>query len=149
MSSIRENLIELALEWQKKFGVAPAITSTLSEYDAAMLVGMSESDYSDFMQTQTAVQKGYDFVFGSVRYQVKGNRPSGKRGSKVTMVPKASNYDWDILIWVLYNREYEIQEAWSWPVASYKEAFHDIKRLSPSHYRRGQNLLNMAINSAP
>jgi hypothetical protein len=149
MSNIRKNLVELALEWQKKFGVAPAITSTLSEYDAAMLVGMSESDYSDFMQNQTAVQKGYDFVFGSIRYQVKGNRPSGKRGSKVTMVPKASNYDWDILVWVLYNKEYEIQEAWSWPVVSYKEAFHDIKRLSPAHYRHGQNLLNMAINSAP
>ena len=144
MSMIRNELITLALEWQNKFGVAPAITSTLSEYDAAMLVGMTENEYSDFMQSQTAVQKGYDFIFNEIRYQVKGNRPSGKPGSNVTMVPKANNYNWDILIWVLYNKEYEIQEAWSWPVGIYKEAFHEIKRLSPAHYRRGQNLLNKA-----
>ena len=149
MSKIRDELVKLALEWQNKFGVAPAITSTLSEYDAAILSGMTESEYSDFMQSQTAVQKGYDFIFNGVRYQVKGNRPSGKPGSKVTMVPKASNYNWDILIWVLYNKEYEIQEAWSWPVGKYKEVFHEIKRLSPAHYRGGQNLLNKASNPTP
>lgn len=141
MSDIRDNLVKLALEWQERFGVAPAITSTLSEYDAAMLVGMPEDEYSSFMQSQTAVQKGYDFIFSNVRYQIKGNRPSGKPGSKVTMVPKASNYDWDMLVWVLYNKEYEIQEAWAWHVTPYKEAFHEIKRLSPAHYREGQNLL--------
>ncbi len=147
MSKIRDDLVTLALEWQDKFGVAPAITSTLSEYDAAMLVGMTENEYSDFMQSQTAVQKGYDFIFNELRYQVKGNRPSGKPGSKVTMVPKPSNYNWDILVWVLYNKEYEIQEAWSWPIGAYKDAFHETKRLSPAHYRNGQNLLNKASQS--
>ena len=39
---IREKLIEIALEWQEKFGVAPSITNSISEYDAAKLVGMSE-----------------------------------------------------------------------------------------------------------
>ena len=145
MSDIRSNLVKVALEWQEKFGVAPQITSTISEYDAAILVGMSEPDYSNFMQSQTAVQKGYDFIFNNVRYQVKGNRPSGKPFSKVTMVPKATNYDWDILVWVLYNKEYEIQEAWAWPVTSYKEEFHHTKRLSPAHYRGGQNLHNKSI----
>ena len=133
MNRIRDNLVNLALSWQEKFGVAPSITSSLSELDAALLVGMNESEYSSFMQSQTAVQKGYDFIFNEVRYQVKGNRPSRKPGSKVTMVPKAKNYDWDVLVWVLYNKEYEIQEAWGWTVASYKEAFNDIKRLSPKH----------------
>jgi len=146
MSKIRNELVTLALEWQNKFGVAPAITSTLSEYDAAILVGMNENEYSIFMQSQTAVQKGYDFIFNEVRYQVKGNRPSGKLGSKVTMVPKASNYNWDILVWILYNKEYEIQEAWSWSVGAYKAAFHEIKRLSPAHYRGGQNLLKNLAN---
>ena len=142
MHNIRENLVSIALSWQEQFGVAPSITSTLSEFDAAKLVGMSEIEYSDFMQTQTAVQKGYDFIHKNIRYQVKGNRPSGKPGSKVTMVPKAKNYDWDILIWVLYNKEYEIQEAWAWEADKYKSAFHDIKRLSPKHYRAGQDIFN-------
>jgi hypothetical protein len=142
MKKIRENLVRLALEWQYLFGVAPSITSTISEYDAARIVGMSEQEYSDFMQSQTAVQKGYDFIYHGTRYQVKANRPSGKPGSFVTKVPKASNYDWDILIWILYNKEYELQEAWAWDVEEYRMEFHDIKRLSPDHYRRGRNLLS-------
>lgn len=47
---LRDELVEIALQWQAKYGVAPQITSVLSEYDAAMLVGMSEKDYSDYMQ---------------------------------------------------------------------------------------------------
>ena len=35
---LRDKLVEVALEWQSKFGVSPSITSTVSEYDAAMLV---------------------------------------------------------------------------------------------------------------
>ena len=52
---LRQKLIEVALEWQEKFGVAPQITTPLSEYDAAMLVGMSEEEYSAYMQDKTAV----------------------------------------------------------------------------------------------
>lgn len=60
---LRDKLVEIALQWQSKYGVAPQITSVISEFDAAMLVGMSESDYSDYMQDKTAVSKGADFVF--------------------------------------------------------------------------------------
>lgn len=139
--NLRDKLKNIALEWQRKFGIAPAITSTISEYDAAMLIDMSEDDYSNQMQTQTAVQKGHDFVFNGHRYQIKANRPSGKPGSKVTLVPKAKNYEWDYLIWLHYTTEYEIQEAWMWPVQDYVNAFDDVNRLSPSHYREGINLL--------
>jgi hypothetical protein len=93
-------LIDVALDWQERFGVAPQITSTLSEFDAAMLVGMSEAEYSAFMQDKTAVSRGSDFEFNGIRYQVKANRPSGKKGSTITNVPKARNYDWDRLIWI-------------------------------------------------
>jgi hypothetical protein len=137
---LRQKLIEVALEWQEKFGVAPQITTPLSEYDAAMLVGMSEEEYSAYMQDKTAVARGSDFVFNGIRYQVKGNRPSGKPGSKVTMVPKATNYDWDKLIWVMYDKRYVIQEAWEWDVSPYKTEFQGIKRLSPAHYREGRCL---------
>ena len=137
---LRNKLVEIALQWQERYGVAPSITSTISEYDAAMLVGMSENDYSAYMKDKTAVNKGSDFVFNNTRYQVKANRPSGKKGSFVTMVPKAVNYEWDRLIWILYDKNYVIQEAWEWGVEEYKDAFDAIKRLSPDHYRKGRCL---------
>jgi hypothetical protein len=137
---LRKQLVDIALEWQNNFGVAPQITTPLSEYDAAMLVGMSEAEYSSYMQDKTAVSKGSDFIYSGIRYQVKANRPSGMAGSRVTLVPKATNYDWDKLIWILYDKHYVMQEAWEWGVASYESAFHDVKRLSPFHYREGRCL---------
>lgn len=140
MLTLRDQLVEVALEWQAKFGVAPQITTAISEYDVAMLVGMSESDYSDYMKDKTAVSKGADFIFNKIKYQVKANRPSGKPGSFVTMVPKATNYEWDKLIWVLYDKNYIMQEAWEWDVEDYKLTFNDKKRLSPDDYRNGKCL---------
>ena len=56
-------MIAVALEWQERYGVAPQITTPLSEYDAAMLVGMPEQKYSEFMQDITAVNRGSDFIY--------------------------------------------------------------------------------------
>jgi len=138
--SLRSKLVQVALEWQDLYGVAPQITSVVSEYDAAMLVGMPEKDYSKYMEDKTAVSPGADFVFDGKRFQVKGSRPSGKPGSFVTKVAKATNYDWDYLIWILYNKEYVRQEAWMWDVDEYKNQFDEKKRLSPDDYRRGSKL---------
>lgn len=137
---IRQQLVSTALEWQKRFGVAPAITSALSEYDAALLVGCSEDDYSRYMQDKTAVAKGADFTHDGMRYQVKACRPSGKPGSLVTWVPKANNYDWDYVIWIHYTTGYEIREAWLWHVDDYRAAFDSVSRLSPEHMRQGRRL---------
>lgn len=145
MEGLRDQLVRTALAWERAFGNAPQITTVLSEYDAARLVGCSTDSYSCAMQGTTAVQKGHDFIFNGARYQVKGNRPSGKRGSLVTWVPKAPNYDWDYLIWILYDSQYRIQEAWQWDVSAYKDAFDSIKRLSPNHLRLGKQLVNTAI----
>ena len=139
--TLRNKLVETALEWQKLYGVAPHITTAISEYDAAMLVGSTEKEYSEYMQNQTAVSKGSDFVYNNLRYQIKANRPSGKPGSKVTLVPKAKNYEWDILIWLLYDKYYVLQEAWQWEVNTYIESFHEKKRLSPNDYRQGKSLV--------
>ena len=38
--TLRNKLVNIALDWQENFGVAPSITSAISEYDAAMLIGM-------------------------------------------------------------------------------------------------------------
>ncbi|MGM0985277.1 MAG: hypothetical protein ACQEXG_17975 [Pseudomonadota bacterium] len=138
--NLRTRLVEIALEWQARYGVAPSITSTLSEYDAAMLVGCPAIEYSRYMQDRTAVSRGFDFSYESVRYQVKATRPSGKPGSRITWVPKATNYDWDALIWICYDKRYAIQEAWLWDVESYRSAFDTVKRLSPDYMRQGERL---------
>ena len=137
---MRDDLIKISLLWQKQYGVAPNILSAVSEYDAAMMIGMPEDEYSDFMQDKTAVSKGSDFIFNNKRYQVKANRPSGKPGSKVTIVAKAKNYEWDYLIWILYNKEFQIKESWIWNQHDYKKEFDEKKRISPSDYRRGTKL---------
>ncbi len=105
-----------------------------------MILGMTHEQYSEAVRGTTAVSKGADFQFKGVRYQIKANRPSGKRGSFVTKVPKATNYDWDKLIWIHYNPKYEIQEAWEWDVDAYRTAFDTHSRLSPDHYRKGRRL---------
>lgn len=138
--TLRNKLVDIALQWQDSFGVAPSITSAISEYDAALLVGMTESEYSEYMKDKTAVNKGSDFVFNNQRYQVKANRPSGKPGSEVTKVVKAANYLWDKLIWILYDKQYIMQEAWEWDVDKYKLEFDHKSRISPNDYRKGKCL---------
>ncbi len=140
LPSLRDSLVKTSLEWQQRFGVAPQITSAISEYDSARLVGCSEDAYSLQMAIRTAVGRGHDFVYQDKRYQVKANRPSGKPGSFVTLVAKATNYDWDLLIWVLYDKNYVMQEAWLWQVDEYKKQFDQKKRLAPVDMRKGQCL---------
>lgn len=141
MSDIRSRLVAVVLEWERAFVNAPSITTAISEYDAAMLLGMSEVEYSEAMKGATSVQRGYDFSHKGVRYQVKGTRSSGKPGSFITKVPGVSNYDWDKLVWISYNPRFEIQEAWIWDVDSYRIAFSKTKRLSPAHLRKGESLI--------
>ncbi len=138
---LRARLVALALEWEATFGVAPHITSAVSEHDAAILVGLSTDEYSTACIGRTAVSRGHDFIFQGKRYQVKANRPSGKPGSPVTLVAKPTNYDWDFLIWVLYDRRYQIQQAWLWSVAQYQAALGSNTRISPADMRLGKRLL--------
>jgi hypothetical protein len=138
--ALRDDLVRTALMWQQSYGVAPSITSSISEFDAVRLDGMSLNEYSSYMEDKTAVRMGYDFMFNGIRYQVKANRPSGKRGSAVTIVAKVNNYEWDQLIWINYDTNYIPKEAWIWHVDSYKKTFEQVKRLSPNDYRKGIKL---------
>ena len=146
-SALREDLVRSALWWQRACGVAPHITSAISEFDASRLVGMPFLKYSTYMQDKTFVSPGADFVFNKVRYQIKANRPSGKPGSVVTRVGKANNYDWDQLIWILYDQWYEPQEAWLWHVDAYRREFDQKKLLGPKDYRSGIKLEVSKIKS--
>jgi len=38
---LRELLVQISLEWERRFAVAPQITASIAEYDAAKLVGSS------------------------------------------------------------------------------------------------------------
>jgi hypothetical protein len=79
-AELRTQLVEASLEWEKYLGVAPSVTSAISELDASGLVGMKEDEYraSNAGTNRTAVTRGTDFIFNGVRYQVTANRPSGK-----------------------------------------------------------------------
>jgi hypothetical protein len=145
--SLRERLVSAALEWQGKFGVAPSITSALSEYDAAMLIGHSPESFGRDCINRTAVTKGCDFTHNGLRYQVKANRPSGRPGSIVTLVAKATNYEWDRLIWILYDKQYCMQEAWEWTVDEYQRSFHVKGRLAPLDMRKGRRLFPYSSTS--
>jgi hypothetical protein len=138
---LRDLLVSVALVWEDKFVVAPKITGDLAEFDAARLVGGSLRNGEGHMKGDTAVMRGFDFRKGGERYQVKSNRPSGKLGSKVTLVGKATNYEWDKLIWILYDREYQIVEAWEFTMDKYRQLFELKKRLSPDDMRQGRNLM--------
>ncbi len=139
-SELRSELVAIALRWQERFGVAPAITSAISELDAAILVCMPEDEYCSACGNRTAVTRGCDFEFKGIKYQIKANRPSGKPGSTVRIVAKPNNYEWDKLIWMHYDRGYTLQEAWEWNVDEYRKAFSNLVRVRPNDMRKGRQL---------
>lgn len=142
---LRNRLVEIALDWERHFGVAPSITSSLSEVDAARLVGMNENDYCVAGTGRTAVTKDIDFVCNGIRYQVTANRASGKPGSPVTLVAQKTEkkrpFGWDRLIWILYDRLYVLEEAWEFTAEEYRALFEKENRLSPEHMRKGRCLI--------
>jgi hypothetical protein len=142
-SELRQRLVDLTLEWEGQYGIAPSIVSAISEYDAARLLGMSDLEYSNYMQEhkRTAVSRGHDFCYENIHYQIKAHRPSGKPGSRITNAGKARNYDWDVLIWIRYNKEYKIEEAWAWDRDKYIEVLGSVKRISPLYMRKGRRLV--------
>jgi hypothetical protein len=130
-TQLRRQLVRASLEWERYFGVAPSITSAISEVDAARLVGMKESDYCEGGKSRTAITKDTDFKFKGIRYQVIANRPSGRRWSKVKLVSRKterkSRCGWDRLIWILYDRHYVIQESREFTADEYRLKFRTTR----------------------
>jgi hypothetical protein len=58
---LRAALVAIGLEWERRYGVAPAMTSAISEYDAARLVGHSAESLALDCLGRTAVARGLDF----------------------------------------------------------------------------------------
>jgi len=74
---LRNLLVGVSLEWEKRFSVAPGITSAVAEYDAAKLKETSLEIGKGREASDTAVTKGVDFRKRNLGYQVKTNRPCG------------------------------------------------------------------------
>lgn len=87
-ANMRTRLVKVALDGQRHFGVAASITNAVSGLDAALLLGMSEEVFSKSGRCRAAVTRGSDYEFHPKRYQVTLNRPSGKKGSFVTLATK-------------------------------------------------------------
>ena len=136
-ASLRKRLVSVALLWQKEMGVAPAITPAIAEYDAARLVGCDYKGYCQDGLGKSAVRKGFDFRFRGKRFQVKANRPAQDTAAcKVTKIGKPKNYDWDVLIWVLYNSKWEIVEAWMWGRRAFRNRYKEKDHIRPKHLKQ-------------
>ena len=55
-NDLRRQLVEAALEWERTFGIAPSITSALSEHDAACLIGCPDAEFCAGRAQMTAVR---------------------------------------------------------------------------------------------
>jgi hypothetical protein len=149
--TIRDQLVQTVLQWEKKFGFFPGqagITAAVSEYDAAMMLGHNEAEYITSIKDRSSVGRGHDFVFTNKRIQVKANRPSGRPGSSVWNAgPKAKTDGWDILVYILYDKDYVVQEAYQFDCDTYKKLFSNKKSLLLEDMRKGNKLPNLSANS--
>lgn len=50
------------------------------------------------------------------------------RGGALANATRVSNYEWDRLIWILYDREFKMLEAWERAADAYRSAFHTVER---------------------
>ena len=115
MPSLRDQLVNSTLEWREKYGNAPTITQSISEYDAARLIGMSEEEYSE---RTIDSRRRFNFIYKKRRYQVHGTRQFSQLPESVAIEKKTIKHGCNYFIRVLYNKSYEIQEAWLWDINS-------------------------------
>ena len=143
--TIRDQLVQIVLKWEKKFGFFPGqagITAAISEYDAATRIfKLDENQYSISVQGRSSVGRGYDFKFNKKKIQVKANRPSGRLGDTVWNAGRKVKTDgWDILIYILYDKSYVVQEAYEFKCDKYEELFSNKKSLRLEDMKKGKKI---------
>ena len=82
---LREQLVKASIEWENYFGVAPSITSVISELDAALIVGMNEDSYCASGENRKIEQPSQKILISSSTTFVIKLPPIGlvaKRGQK-------------------------------------------------------------------
>jgi len=150
---LRNELVNVVLRWEGQYGCFPGqagVTAAVSEHDAAILLGCSESEYAQCLKERTAVSRGYDFEYPKGRrIQVKANRPSGKQGSKAWNAgPKVDSTGWDLLVYILYDQNYERLEAWKYTPELYERLFADKSKLTLDDMRKGELFLPKPMERA-
>ena len=142
--TIRDQLVQTTLEWEKTFGFFPGqagITAAVSEYDAAIRLGLNQDQYRVSITGRSSVGRGYDFKFMNKKIQVKANRPSGRPGSDVWNAgPKVKTDGWHILIYMLNDKDYVIQEAYWFDCDTYERMFSNKEKLRLDDMRMGNKL---------
>jgi len=148
--TIRDQLVQTVLKWEKMFGFFPGqagITAAISEYDAAMMLGHDEAEYIKSIAGRGPVGRGHDFVFKNKKIQVKANRPGGRPGDAVWNAgPKVKTDGWDILIYILYDKGYVAQEAYQFDCDEYERMFSNRTSLRLEDMRKGNKLPNMSLD---
>ncbi|MBF0125669.1 MAG: hypothetical protein HQM02_00510 [Magnetococcales bacterium] len=138
---LRSDLIAVARKWQEQYRVSPANLSVIAGFDTAMLLGMSEEHYADFMQERSFVAgREVDLIFERKRYLVKACRQADRSGSSVKYAPKAQHLQWDILVFLMYDADYALMGAWRMSCEDYKRQCDPKERLTPEDYQQGERV---------
>lgn len=125
INEITDRLIKCSIEFENQTGIVPAVSSALSEIDAMIGIGMSEKDIFGYKIKQKTRQKGHDFEYRGLKYQVKVDRESikegfgpGKNKHNSLISPRG---EWDVLIWIEYDCDYKIISAYKWTKKDFKD----------------------------
>jgi hypothetical protein len=140
VESLRDRLCEVASKWEEKYRARLSIISAIAEFDAARIIGLSEEEY---VERERGGRFSSGFIFREMRYRVMGTQRKelGERPGSTVIHKKPTNYDWDYLIWIRYNKLFVIEEVWRWNVVAYKEYFHQRDSMTLNDMRLGENLL--------
>lgn len=134
-ATFREMLVDLACHWQDPLGVTPAVNYAVARYDAAALAGLAESRCR-------AVASGADFDHEGLRYQV-----IASRDPEPARIPVVRRRGWDCLIWLVYDRDYALLEAWRCEGEALRARWGDSRVLGSDCLRLGEDLLREAQTS--
>lgn len=134
-ATFRELLVDLACHWQDPLGVTPAVNYAVARYDAAALAGLAEPRCR-------AVASGADFDHEGQRYQV-----IASRDPEPARIPVVRRAGWDRLIWLVYDRDYALLEAWSCEGEALRARWGDSRILTSDCLRLGEDLLREAARA--
>lgn len=135
----RPRLVEMAFDWERRFGVAPVPLSWISEYDVVRLLGLFDDSFAFHCVRFMVVTDG-DVTVGKTRFSVNADRPDVRPAAYLTQVAHSSGYGWDKLYWMLYDKQYELCEAWELPIFDRDQDLDERLRLTPADLRRGTRL---------
>ncbi|MBF0180503.1 MAG: hypothetical protein HQM03_10825 [Magnetococcales bacterium] len=141
-NQLRNDLLVVGRRWQEQFGMTPINYAVIAVYDAAMLVGMTEEQFAEYMQERVlSVGREADFVFERKRYLVKAYRQTDTGGgNRVRYVPKAQHMQWDLLVMILYDAELIVMGAWRMTWDEYIAHCDNKEKLTLEDYQKGERI---------